>query len=97
MRLSADQISNLRKTVTSLIKDVTEIRVFGSRLDNSRKGGDLDLVVESEQRHGIIQKADLKIALERVLGLPVDVLLVTQNGERSVFERLAISKSQPLP
>jgi len=97
MRLSADQISNLRKTVTSLIKDVTEIRVFGSRLDNSRKGGDLDLVVESEQRHGIIQKADLKIALERVLGLPVDVLLVTQNGARSVFERLAISKSQPLP
>jgi predicted nucleotidyltransferase len=97
MRLSADQISNLRKTVTSLIKDVTVIRVFGSRLDNSRKGGDLDLVVESEQRHGIIQKADLKIALERVLGLPVDVLLVTQNGARSVFERLAISKSQPLP
>jgi predicted nucleotidyltransferase len=97
MRLSADQISNLRKTVTSLIKDVTEIRVFGSRLDASRKGGDLDLVVESEQRHGIIQKADLKIALERVLGLPVDVLLVTRNGAQSVFERLAMSKSQPLP
>lgn len=97
MRLSADQISNLRKTVTSLIKDVTEIRVFGSRLDASRKGGDLDLLVESEQAHGIIQKADLKIALERVLGLPVDVLLVTRNGAQSVFERLAMSKSQPLP
>jgi predicted nucleotidyltransferase len=97
MRLSAEQISNLRKTVTFLIKDVTEIRVFGSRLDNSRIGGDLDLVVESAQRHGIIQKADLKIALERVLGLPVDVLLVTRNGAQSVFERLAMSKSQPLP
>jgi predicted nucleotidyltransferase len=97
MRLSADQISNLRKTVTSLIKDVTEIRVFGSRLDASRKGGDLDLVVESEQRHGILDKVDLKIALERVLGLPVDVLLVTRNGVQSVFERLAMSKSQPLP
>lgn len=83
--------------MTAMIKDVTEIRVFGSRLDNSRKGGDLDLVVESEQRHGIIQKADLKIALERVLGLPVDVLLVTRNGAQSVFERLAMSKSQPLP
>jgi len=83
--------------VTSLIKDVTEIRVFGSRLDASRKGGDLDLLVESEQGHGIIQKADLKIALERVLGLPVDVLLVTRNGAQSVFERLAMSKSQPLP
>lgn len=83
--------------MTSLIKDVTEIRVFGSRLDASRKGGDLDLLVESEQGHGIIQKADLKIALERVLGLPVDVLLVTRNGVRSVFERLAMSKSQPLP
>ena len=83
--------------MTSLIKDVTEIRVFGSRLDASRKGGDLDLLVESEQGHGIIQKADLKIALERVLGLPVDVLLVTRNGAQSVFKRLAMSKSQPLP
>ena len=83
--------------MTSLIKDVTEIRVFGSRLDASRKGGDLDLVVESEQRHGILDKVDLKIALERVLGLPVDVILVTRNGAQSVFERLAMSKSQPLP
>lgn len=81
----------------SRIKDATDIRVFGSRLDDSRKGGDLDLVVESVQRHGIIQKADLKIALERVLGLPVDVLLVSRNGAQSVFERLAMSKSQPLP
>jgi len=54
-------------------------------------------VVESEQSHGILEKADLKIALERVLGLPVDVLLVTRNGVQSVFERLAMSKSQPLP
>lgn len=83
--------------MTSLIKDVTEIRVFGSRLDDSRRGGDLDLVVESEQSHGFLEKADLKIALERVLGLPVDVLFVTRNGVQSVFERLAMSKSQPLP
>jgi predicted nucleotidyltransferase len=97
MRLSDDQIRNLKRIVTTLIKDVTEIRVFGSRLDESRKGGDLDLIVESEQGHGVLKKADLKIALERVLGLPVDVLLVTRNGAQSVFERLAISKSQPLP
>lgn len=97
MRLSADQITNLRKTVNTLIKDVTEIRVFGSRLDDSRRGGDLDLIVESEQRHGILEKVDLKIALEKVLGLPVDVLFVHQGGTQSVFERLAMIKSQPLP
>ena len=97
MRLSADQISKLRNTVTSLFNDVTEIRVFGSRLDASRKGGDLDLVVESEQRHCILDKVDLKMALERVLGLPMDLLLVNRNGTKSVFERLAISKSQLLP
>ena len=97
MRLSDDQIRNLRKTVSSLIKDVTEIRVFGSRLDDSRRGGALDLVVETRQKHGMIQKADLKIALEKVLGLPVDVLLVARDETRSVFERLAISKSQSLP
>jgi predicted nucleotidyltransferase len=97
MRLSDDQIRNLRNTVSSVIKDVTEIRVFGSRLDDSCRGGDLDLVVESEHKQGIIKKADLKIALEKVLGLPVDLLLVARNETRSVFERLAISKSQSLP
>lgn len=74
-------------------RSVSSDRVWTS----PEKGGDLDLVVESERGHGILEKADLKIALERVLGLPVDVLLITRNGARSVFERMALSKSQPLP
>ncbi|MEI6376008.1 MAG: nucleotidyltransferase domain-containing protein [bacterium] len=97
MRLSRDQIEHLKITVDSLIRGVTDIRVFGSRLDDSKKGGDLDLLVESEERSDLWRKVDLKIALERALGLPVDVLLMKRGDSHTPFEQLALSKSVPLP
>ena len=97
MRLSRDQIQNLKITVASLFKGGTAIRVFGSRVDDSTKGGDLDILLELDERPDLWKKVDLKIALERVLGLPVDVLMMQRGGSHTPFERLALSKSVPLP
>jgi predicted nucleotidyltransferase len=97
MRLSRDQIQNLKITVASLFKGGTAIRVFGSRLDDTRRGGDLDILLELDERPDLWKKVDLKIALERTLGLPVDVLTMQRGGSHTPFERLALSKSVPLP
>jgi hypothetical protein len=97
MRLSRDQIQNLKIVVASLFKGDTDIRVFGSRLDDTKKGGDLDLLLELDECPDLWKKVDLKIALERTLGLPVDVLTMQRGGSQTPFERLALSKSVPLP
>ena len=83
--------------MASLFKGDTAIRVFGSRLDDTTKGGDLDLLLELDERPDLWKKVDLKIALERALGLPVDVLTMQRGGSHTLFERLALSKSVPLP
>ena len=46
MRLDAEQTSAL-KYALNLVTD--EVYLFGSRLDSSRKGGDIDLLVFSKQ------------------------------------------------
>lgn len=97
MRLSRDQIQNLKITVASVFKEGAAIRIFGSRLDDSQKGGDLDLLLVLDECPDLWKKVDLKIALERTLGLPVDVLTMQRGGSHTPFERLALSRSVLLP
>jgi predicted nucleotidyltransferase len=56
-----------------------EIRLFGSRLDDEARGGDVDLLVRSPRRleQKVWLAARLAAAAERVLGgRKVDVLIV---------------------
>ena len=46
MRLSRDQIENLKKSVNQLDPDA-EVILFGSRVNDELKGGDIDLLILS--------------------------------------------------
>jgi predicted nucleotidyltransferase len=48
MRLSTDQIAHIREVVRQEAGPAARVRVFGSRLDDPRRGGDVDLLVELE-------------------------------------------------
>lgn len=45
MRLSAKEISEISETVTDYLKHPFELRLYGSRLDDKAKGGDIDLLL----------------------------------------------------
>jgi len=50
MRLSQSQVSNIREAVHKVLGDgVVVIRLFGSRANDALKGGDIDLMVETDQ------------------------------------------------
>jgi len=49
MRLSSHQVSLIKSTITSLVDSVSKIILFGSRVDDDAKGGDIDLYIELEQ------------------------------------------------
>ncbi|MCH8476037.1 MAG: nucleotidyltransferase domain-containing protein [Opitutales bacterium] len=55
MRLSKDEIQTLKKCIVKHAADA-RVYLFGSRLDDSRAGGDIDLLV-------LTQYADLKTKL----------------------------------
>jgi predicted nucleotidyltransferase len=42
MRLTDKEIEAIKKTAVSVFDETVEIRLFGSRTDDSQKGGDID-------------------------------------------------------
>ncbi|MDP4536892.1 nucleotidyltransferase domain-containing protein [Alkalimonas collagenimarina] len=46
MRLSSHQQTLIKQVLSKHFGDSSEIRVFGSRLDDNARGGDIDLYIE---------------------------------------------------
>jgi predicted nucleotidyltransferase len=93
MRLKTEQITNIIEIVQAITPQPFQIRLFGSRLDDEAKGGDVDLLIETPHLLGLLQKAQLKNALEMRLNLPVDLLMVQQGQPLSPFQQIAFEKS----
>jgi hypothetical protein len=49
MRLSPDQIHAIKTTAQDVLGDEAQVLLFGSRVDDSRKGGDIDLYIQGLQ------------------------------------------------
>lgn len=93
MRLTHEQITKILRITHLQLGDDVAVRVYGSRLDDKRRGGDLDLLVESPRRVSLLQRADLKLALEHELQLPVDILAYQQGHSPTAFQAIALAQS----
>jgi uncharacterized protein len=94
MRLSPDQVSTILACIRQNFGDGSSVALFGSRLDDCARGGDVDLLVETETRPTLRQRALATLALEQALNLPVDAAQRGTHG--SAFERIARSRAQAL-
>ena len=77
MRLTKQQTEAITRTVTRLTGIGTAVYLFGSRLNDQAKGGDIDLFIESDTPLSLIHRAQIKMELESQLGLPVDIVSKT--------------------
>ena len=93
MRLKTEQITNIIEIVQAITPQPFQIRLFGSRLNDEAKGGDVDLLIDIPHLLGLLQKAQLKNALESRLNLPVDLLIVQTGQKLSPFQQIAFEKS----
>ncbi len=89
MRITAEQKAVVRETVAAMTDPSVRIYVFGSRLNDHARGGDLDLLLESKTRLTLLQRARLKIALEARLAMPVDIVSMQQGTARTAFQLIA--------
>ena len=48
MRLTLDQQSVIRSAVVESFGDAAKIWLFGSRVDDNKRGGDIDLLIETK-------------------------------------------------
>ena len=74
MRLSKDEVKFIKKTINSILE--SEIYIFGSRLDDNKKGGDLDIYLIPKEKEDLSYKVGLiRMILEERLLIPVDIVI----------------------
>ena len=94
MRISAEQSEGITIITAELAGDSAMVTLFGSRVDDSKRGGDVDLLVELP---GVIDNpawlaARLSARISRLMaGRQVDVLLSAPNLATLPIHRVAKS------
>ena len=92
MRLNPKQISSIQTAVASVTSDVIAIRLFGSRLNDNARGGDIDLMVDLKNpvEHPALLCARIATQISRSInGRKVDVLLRAPNLQQTAIHRIA--------
>lgn len=91
MRLTELQRTIIRQTVSGIAGPDAQVILFGSRLDDSARGGDLDLLIESDELLTLMQRSRVKLALEACLTMPVDVVAIKRGAQPTAFQRIALA------
>ena len=82
MRLTTEQAQTIRQIINEKAGEGAVVRLFGSRLDDTARGGDVDLLVQLPRAidNPALLAARLSALLTRALhGRRVDVLLSAPN------------------
>lgn len=87
MRLTHTQIDTIKSTAAAVLGEGVRVTLFGSRLDDQQKGGDIDLYIEVPEPR-LMQKIRCKVQLQDRLGMPVD-LIVKPVGDTSPISLIA--------
>lgn len=92
MRLTADQIQVIQQAAAEVFGTDAVVRLFGSRLDDLARGGDVDLLVQIDRE--LEEPAALAALLEAKVsramhGRKVDVLLSAPGLVRAPIHEIA--------
>lgn len=99
MRLSDTQRETIKDVTNALFGNSATVKLFGSRLDDTARGGDIDLLVTSDRLvENKVEKALYMVArLQIRLGdQPIDVIVVDPETTMSDFYRRVMKSAQPL-
>ena len=92
MRLSPAQIDTIKSTAQAVLGEGAQVTLFGSRVDDDKKGGDVDLMVEVDQAvaEPALMAARMASRVSRAMhGRKVDVLLKAPNLLEQPIHRIA--------
>lgn len=91
MRLSKNEIHIITKTAKSHFGSNTRVFLFGSRVIDERKGGDIDLLIIPEDYSSademFARKLKMLVDLEIKLGeQKIDIIIKNNNDNRSIVK-----------
>ncbi len=99
MRLSMEQQTTIKQLALEVFGADVRVSLFGSRLDDSVKGGDIDLLVSSDKviENSLHKSLKLTAKLQLSLGdQPIDVLVIDPQTKLNPIHKHAQSTAQAL-
>ncbi len=99
MRLTDDQTQAIKQLARKIAGEQVCVRVFGSRLDDSARGGDLDLMLELPEPadNPALMAARFSARVSRLMhGRKVDVLIAAPNLMRLPIHDIAFKEGKAL-
>ncbi len=85
MRLTPDEQQQIKSIIAAHFGADAEIWLFGSRVDDQKRGGDVDLYVTPAQHSDdYMRRVNCLGALERALPYPVDLVLADPDKRRAI-------------
>lgn len=99
MRLTDRQIQAIRQLTLHVAGERARVRVFGSRIDDNARGGDVDLMLEVDDPvdNPALMVAQLSARISRLMqGRKVDVLLSAPNLRRLPIHDIALKEGELL-
>ena len=94
MRLNQEQLEVIHSTVSKIIPAGIryQLKLFGSRLDDNVRGGDVDIYLEvtgmEKHKQQILQRR-LRPRLEEMLDLPVDLVIHDPTEPPTLISKIA--------
>ena len=92
MRLTPEQIHSIKSTAQAVLGADVQVTLFGSRVHDEQKGGDVDLMLEVQQAiaEPALMSARVAARVSRCMqGRKVDVLLKAPNLLEQPIHRIA--------
>jgi predicted nucleotidyltransferase len=99
MRLTPTQIDTIHSTAQAVLGEGAKVTLFGSRVDDLARGGDVDLMIEVSQAlaEPALMSARISSRLSCAFeGRHVDVLLKAPNLQEQAIHRVAEKMGLPL-
>ena len=98
MRLTKQQINSLLSAAHQAFGDNADIWLFGSRVDDSKRGGDIDLYIETDLETGTVAA---KLTMRRLIwdlfgDQKIDILVRSRKHDPSPLHEIARTTGQKL-
>jgi predicted nucleotidyltransferase len=87
MRIEKKDIIFIKKTIQIYFGNNAKVYLFGSRVDDNKKGGDIDLYIETDIKENILErKLKMLVELEKFLGeQKIDVVINNFRAGKPIY------------
>ena len=88
IRLKDEEIEIIKEVAIEIFGEDAKVYIFGSRVDLTKKGGDIDIFIETQKEVSLNQEIEFLAKLEiKGIERSVDVLIKAKNRDnKPIFE-----------